>query len=57
MNVEKKEPLRAELESFVECVRDRKRPVVSAEDGVDAVELAVRVAAAINDAVKRWRHA
>jgi predicted dehydrogenase len=57
VNVEKKEPLRAELESFVECVRDRKRPVVSAEDGVEAVELAVRVAAAIEDAVKRWRHA
>jgi len=57
INVEKKEPLRAELESFVECCRDRKRPIVSGEDGVDAVELAVRVAAAIDDAVKRWRHA
>src|SRR6185369_7499831 len=57
VNVEKKEPLRAELESFVDCVRDRKRPVVSAEDGVEAVELAVRVAAAIDEAVKRWRHA
>jgi len=57
INVEKKEPLRAELESFVECCRDRKRPIVSGEDGVEAVELAVRVAAAIDDAVKRWRHA
>jgi len=57
VNVEKKEPLRAELESFVDCVRERKRPIVSAEDGVEAVELAVRVAAAIDDAVKRWRHA
>jgi len=57
INVEKKEPLRAELESFLECVRERKRPVVSGEDGLEAVELAVRVAAAIDDAVKRWRHA
>jgi predicted dehydrogenase len=57
INVEKKEPLRAELESFVECVRERKRPLVSAEDGVEAVELAIRVAAAIDDAVKRWLHA
>jgi predicted dehydrogenase len=58
ITVEKKEPLRAELESFVECVRNRTRPVVSAEDGLEAVELAVRVAAAIDDAVvKRWRHA
>jgi len=58
ITVEKKEPLRAELESFVECVRNRTRPIVSAEDGLEAVELAVRVAAAIDDAVvKRWRHA
>lgn len=57
INVEKKEPLRAELESFLECVRERKRPIVSGEDGLEAVELAVRVAAAIDDAVKRWRHA
>lgn len=57
INVAKKEPLRAELESFLACVRERKRPVVSGEDGLEAVELAVRVAAAIDDAVKRWRHA
>jgi predicted dehydrogenase len=56
INVEKQEPLRAELESFLECVRERKRPLVSAEDGVEAVELAIRVAAAIDDAVKRWLH-
>src|SRR5438874_8831175 len=43
--VEKKEPLRAELESFIECVRERKRPIVSGEDGRDAVALATRIAA------------
>src|SRR5205085_154799 len=37
ITVEKKEPLRAELESFVECVRERKRPIVAGEDGRDAV--------------------
>jgi len=56
IKVEKQEPLRAELESFVECVRERKRPVVSAEDGLEAVELAARVAAAIDEAVERYRH-
>jgi len=54
INVEKKEPLRAELESFLECVRDRKRPVVSGEDGLAAVDLAIRVAAAIDESMKRW---
>ncbi len=56
INVEKKEPLRAELESFLECVRERKRPVVSGEDGLDAVDLAVRVAAAIDVAVEKYRN-
>jgi predicted dehydrogenase len=55
INVEKKEPLRAELESFLQCVRDRTQPLVSGEDGVDAVALAKDVAAAIDQSLKRWR--
>lgn len=53
--VEKKEPLRAELESFLACVRDRARPLVAGEDGAEAVELATRVAAAIDQSLERWR--
>ena len=53
--VEKKEPLRAELESFVHCVRERGRPLVSGEDGVAAVALAKDVAAAIDASMGRWR--
>ena len=53
--VEKKEPLRAELESFLACVRDRSRPVVAGEDGLAAVDLAVRVAAAIEESVRRFK--
>ncbi len=41
--VEKKEPLRAELEAFVSCVRSRQEPLVSGEDGLAALELALRV--------------
>jgi predicted dehydrogenase len=52
VNVEKKEPLRAELEAFLECVRDRSRPTVSGEDGLAAVALAVRVAEAINESMR-----
>jgi len=53
--VEKKEPLRAELESFLACVRDRSRPVVAGEDGLAAVALAVRVAEAIEQSVRRFK--
>ena len=55
VNVVKKEPLRAELESFLQCVRDRKRPLVSGEDGVAAVALAKEVAAAIDASMRNWR--
>lgn len=51
----KKEPLRAELEAFLHCVRDRTRPIVAAEDGLEAVDLALRVGKAIDDAVRKFR--
>lgn len=53
--VEKKEPLRAENEAFLQCVRDRTRPVVAGEDGLAAVELALRVGQAIDQSVKGFR--
>jgi predicted dehydrogenase len=53
--VEKKEPLRAELEAFLQCVRDRTRPIVSGEDGLNAVALAVRVAEAINESMRGFK--
>jgi predicted dehydrogenase len=55
VEVEKKEPLRAELESFLQCVRDRTRPLVNGQDGVAAVALAKDVAAAIEQSMKRWK--
>lgn len=41
------EPLRIELDAFVDCVRTRKTPPVSGEDGLRALELATRINAAI----------
>lgn len=41
--IDKAEPLRVELESFVECVRARKRPLVSGEDGRDALKVASQI--------------
>jgi len=55
LNVTKQEPLRAELEAFLACVRDRTQPLVTAQDGLEAVELATRVADAIDTSMKRWR--
>ena len=55
LGVMKKEPLRAENESFLQCVRARTRPVVSAEDGLEAVALAVRVRDAIEQSVRRFK--
>ncbi|MDQ3281687.1 MAG: Gfo/Idh/MocA family oxidoreductase [Acidobacteriota bacterium] len=54
VSVEKKEPLRAENDAFLQCVRDRTRPVVSAEDGLAAVKLAMRVREAIDEAVAKF---
>jgi predicted dehydrogenase len=41
------EPLRAELRSFLECVRMRKQPIVDGAAGRRALELADRVMAGI----------
>jgi predicted dehydrogenase len=41
------EPLKIELAAFADCVRTRRAPVVSGEDGLRALELATRINAAI----------
>ena len=55
IEVEKKEPLRAELESFLDCVRTRSRPVVDGEDGLKALRLAIRVREAIEQSMASFR--
>ncbi|HPO11871.1 MAG TPA: Gfo/Idh/MocA family oxidoreductase [Candidatus Hydrogenedentes bacterium] len=47
--VRKEEPLKLELESFVNCVREGLRPVVSGEDGLKAVRLAEQIQAYIRE--------
>jgi predicted dehydrogenase len=47
------EPLRAELESFVDCVRTRKEPRVNGAAGRAALELAARVMASIQEHAER----
>ncbi|MCF6285423.1 MAG: Gfo/Idh/MocA family oxidoreductase [Candidatus Hydrogenedentes bacterium] len=47
--VEKDEPLKLELRSFIDCVRRGKTPVVSGEDGVKALRLAQDIMDFIRD--------
>ncbi|MBI2425109.1 MAG: Gfo/Idh/MocA family oxidoreductase [Candidatus Hydrogenedentes bacterium] len=47
--VRKEEPLKLELESFITCVREKRRPVVSGEDGVRALRVAEEVMRFIRD--------
>jgi predicted dehydrogenase len=41
------EPLKIELQSFARCVRHRQKPAVSGSDGFRALDLALRINAAI----------
>lgn len=43
LNPAQQEPLRRQLESFLECVRDRREPVVNGNQGRRALELAHRI--------------
>jgi predicted dehydrogenase len=47
------EPLRLEIESFLECVRTRSKPRVSGEDGRAALALALEINAAIAEHAER----
>lgn len=55
LDVQKKEPLRAENEAFLTCVGDRSQPLVSGADGRDAVDLALKVGAAIENSIRGFR--
>ena len=48
--VERDEPLRREIASFIECVRARSRPIVTGEHGRRALSLALRIAGAAAEA-------
>jgi len=49
LEVQRGEPLRLELESFLERVESRERPVVSGEDGLRALEVAEQLTTFIRD--------
>jgi predicted dehydrogenase len=49
LEIDDVEPLRAELDAFVDAVTNKTKPVVTADDGLAAVELATRVVAAMQN--------
>jgi predicted dehydrogenase len=42
-NLEQGDALKSEIESFIECIRNERRPIVSGEDGLRALETAIRI--------------
>jgi predicted dehydrogenase len=42
-NLEQGDALKSEIESFLDCIRNNKRPLVSGEDGLRALETAIRI--------------
>ncbi|MGA2192865.1 MAG: Gfo/Idh/MocA family oxidoreductase [Nitrospirota bacterium] len=53
VKVKKDEPLRAELEAFLECVADRSKPLVSGHEGREALKVAMRVQEEIKRSMPR----
>ncbi len=52
LQIDDRDPLRAELDAFIACVRSGDRPPVSAEDGLAAVRLAEQIVASLS--AHRW---
>jgi predicted dehydrogenase len=42
-NLEQGDALKSEIESFLDCIRNNQRPIVSGEDGLRALETAIRI--------------
>jgi predicted dehydrogenase len=47
IEIHKVEPLRLELEHFIQCVQDHRKPLVTIEDGKNALEVALEILAII----------
>lgn len=52
VEIEKQEPLKAELASFIECVRTGRPPVVSGVDGRNAMSVAFQILQAMHHALE-----
>lgn len=48
IRIRKKEPLKVELRSFIDCVKNKKRPIVSGREGRQALQVALDILKKIN---------
>jgi predicted dehydrogenase len=49
---EEKEPLKEQLISFIDCIRSNKRPVVSGQEGKEALKVVLKVSRLVKDGLK-----
>jgi predicted dehydrogenase len=54
-NLEQGDALKSEIESFLGCIRNDRRPIVSGEDGLRALETAIRITEQVHDHLVRLR--
>jgi predicted dehydrogenase len=54
-NLEQGDALKSEIESFLDCIRNNKRPIVSGEDGLRALDTAIRISEQVHANLVRPR--
>jgi predicted dehydrogenase len=54
-NLEQGDALKSEIESFLDCIRNNKRPIVSGDDGLRALETAIRISEQVHANLVRPR--
>lgn len=47
LDIQRVEPLRQELEHFITCIREKRKPLVTIEDGKNALEVALEILAQV----------
>jgi len=54
-NLEQGDALKSEIESFLDCIRNERAPIVSGEDGLRALETAIRITEQVHANLKATR--
>nr|MBP9839004.1 gfo/Idh/MocA family oxidoreductase [Pseudomonadota bacterium] len=54
MDIEERDALKDEISSFVECVKNKTKPLVSGQDGLKALLLVNKIREALNESLERF---
>ncbi|MDH4027306.1 MAG: Gfo/Idh/MocA family oxidoreductase [Nitrospirota bacterium] len=49
-----KEPLKEQLISFIDCIKNGTRPVVSGHEGKEALKVALKISRLVNNSLSEW---